>query len=150
MEDVGTQGGVTFGLAVAINEAGQIAGTKTIAVDDYGVPYAGGYADVYAGGIRWSASGVKLDLPIYAAFAINGTGAVAGTDGFAAVVWTSEGGAKPVPGGPFLSSSEATGINDRGSVTGTIYDMKARRGFLYTISDGFQEIPPPVPAVVAQ
>ncbi len=139
IEPLGSSSAVATGTPTAINESGQASGVLFTDTD-------------YDGAIFWSASGEKTNFtkcdPISgnqcgaAAFAINGAGVVAGTDGRNPIIWTSAGGVRTlgVPG--FFGYAEARGINDKGTVVGTVYDYPVH-GFIWTEAAGFREIFPP-------
>ncbi len=138
MERLGSTATVPFAAPYAINESGQIAGSLTISD---GEDWRAG-----AGAILWSSSGVKSDiLPCpaavpfcgAAALAINGNGMVAGTDGTNAFVWTAAGGVRTI-----ASLGRATGINDKGTVVGTVSGVLTR-GFIWSEAGGYREILPP-------
>jgi len=129
-------------MAFAINGAGQVAGALI-----FGEDYIG---DAYNAASFWSASGVRTDFlkctsPAggcgAAAFAINGGGVVAGTDGSHALIWSSDSGIRLLSGLPL--GSEAIGINDRGTVVGNFFDVDARIGFVWSASAGARIVRPP-------
>jgi len=131
---------LNYYLPTAINDAGQIL--LVLSQDD---------GDFYGGVSVLSAAGVKTDIIKCnmcnaAAWAMNGKGAVAGTDGKHAFVWTSDGGIRPLAGLPAtFISSEATGINDNGTVIGSVrlYSSPWPRPFIWSASGGYREIAVP-------
>ncbi len=142
MESPGSAAAVPFGYAFAINEAGQIAGA--LPTFDYEYPYAGA--------ILWSAAGTKSDISPCpprdrfcgaAAFAINGNGMVAGTDGRNAFVWTNAAGVRTIANPSEGSYLYPSGINDSGTVVGNIFGGGTSGGFIWSEARGYREIRPP-------
>jgi len=128
----------------AINDAGQV----TLSLSD---PYDYGY---FAASVL-SPSGVKTDIAktdyakcycSAAALAINNSGVVAGTANNHAFTWTATAGISSLAGVPQGVYSEASGINDNGTVVGSFHQNVAGntfvlRSFLWSASRGYREIP---------
>jgi len=124
----------------AINDAGQIL----LVLESQSDPdYLDGASVLSATGVKTDI--IKCNMCNAAAWAINGSGAVAGTDGKHAFVWTSDGGIRLIPGIPAgVTSSAATGINDNGTVIGTIYSTSSQLSpFIWSASGGYREIAAP-------
>ena len=137
--DIGTLGG-TYSRALAVNDAGQVVGTSTIAGD----------AEWHA--FSWTQAGGMVDLGVLAgnnsyANAVNASGQVVGGSTYSAsranhaFSWTQAGGMVDLGtlGG---SSDYAQAVNDAGQVVGSsnLAGDGASHGFSWTQSGGMVDL----------
>ena len=148
MRDLGTLGGDQSSVAVAINDAGEVAGTSSTAPVKVRLP--GGMHDVYYvvtdHAVTWGSTRKAQGLGDGSAYGINGAGEVVGTSGGHATLWsggvaTNLGTLGGIP--TSMVPARAFGINAAGHVVGAapVNDSyQDDRAFLWTPStpDGTQ------------
>jgi probable HAF family extracellular repeat protein len=108
IQDLGVLPGLDSGYAYAINASGQVVGAYYL---------TGGESRAF----RWTAAGGMQDLGAgnySAAYGINASGAVVGTSGDNAFLWTQTGGVQTLPG--LGGVDVANGINSSGLIVGDV------------------------------
>lgn len=142
LENLAIVSGDSSGLAHAINDATDVAGTSfgaTIVHDDY----YGDYLVEVPHAVLWTAAGGLVNLSILPGFdradsealGLNNRGLVVGRSGRRAFAWTQLGGFVDIGVLPLRGWSVAIGVNDAGQVVG--YSWGAAR-VLANISQGRQ------------
>jgi probable HAF family extracellular repeat protein len=138
MRDLGTMGGDLTSVAVAINDAGTIAGTSTTARVQKVNKKSGYVSYVWTDhAVTWSNGFQVQELADGSAFDINGAGEVVGTSNNEAMLWASGGATDlgTLGGSEKGSQSWAAGINSAGQVVGSapINDSaQTQRPFLWS------------------